>query len=337
MSLQITQSSWGFVVIGTLFVLLMAGSFLRRTIQKGSKTTTAMLLHLSAEKKAASWSTSVKSVVNVRTVNWPTVTVCERSSPKWPSSIENVILTLISWHRSILCLKKITKKLSPSIWTKAMKPDFLKSFFLGTGGIWVSLKTSCAESTVTIPFWDWSKNIHHWWRGTENDDLWNPEDHGLGGDGSKLDNHCVENGPFSKDKWSLLDVSGGGCLTRNFLKRSLVHDTENVNKTLSLPLEKFNEFEETLRSDYHIEPHFVFGGTMNNPLISANSPELLLHHAFLDKLWYEWQTKGNEYQNVYFPNVPLKFHGSKYYCWEWIDSSNLPGEVKVVYEEWSWV
>ena len=189
------------------------------------------------------------------------------------------------------------------------------------------------DCRVTIPFWDWSKNIHHWWRGTEKEDLWNPEDHGLGGDGSKLDNHCVENGPFSKDKWSLLDVSGGGCLTRNFLKRSLVHDTENVNKTLSLPLEKFNEFEETLRSDYHIEPHFVFGGTMNNPLISANSPELLLHHAFLDKLWYEWQTKGNEYKNVYFLSVALKFHGSKYYCWEWIDSSNLPGEVKVVYEE----
>ena len=189
------------------------------------------------------------------------------------------------------------------------------------------------DCRVTLPYWDWSKNTHHWWRGTGDEDLWNPADHGLGGDGNYTDDNCVEDGAFSKDKWRLLDVSGGGCLRRNFTKDSLLYDIEHVKKTLSLPLEEFEQFEETVRVDYHLLPHNAIGGTMMNPLIAANAPELLLHHSFMDKLWYQWQNKGDEYKNVYFPSVPFKLYGSKYYGSEWIDSSNLPGQVKVLYEE----
>jgi len=28
--------------------------------------------------------------------------------------------------------------------------------------------------------------------------------------------------------------------------------------------------------------------------IAANAPELLLHHSFMDKLWNQWQNKGEE-------------------------------------------
>ena len=76
----------------------------------------------------------------------------------------------------------------------------------------------------------------------------------------------------------------------------------------------------------HLLPHNAISGTMMNPLIVANAPELLLHHSFMDKLWYQWQNKGDEYKNVYFPSVPFKLYGSKYYGREWIDSSNLPGQ-----------
>ena len=145
--------------------------------------------------------------------------------------------------------------------------------------------------------------------------------------------NCVENGAFSKDKWRLLDVSGGGCLKRKFLKRSIEYDVQHVNRTLSLPLEDFENFEETIRVTYHNEPHNVIGGTMVDPLVTANAPEMLLHHSFVDKLWYEWQKRGDEYKNAYFPRVPFKLHGSNYYVWEWINSSNLPGQVKVLYEE----
>ena len=101
----------------------------------------------------------------------------------------------------------------------------------------------------------------------------------------------MEDGLFSKDKWHLLDVSGGGCLKRNFTKDSLPYDIDHVNKTLSLPLEAFEEFEDTVRVDYHVLALEAIGGTMRNPQIAGNAPELLLHHSFVDKLWNQWQNK----------------------------------------------
>ena len=89
------------------------------------------------------------------------------------------------------------------------------------------------------------------------------------------DNNCVEGGPFSKDKWRLLNVSGGGCLKGNFTKVSFRYNSDHVNKTLSLPLEDFMEFEEIVRLNYHLLPQFAIGGTMKDT-IAANAPELLL-------------------------------------------------------------
>lgn len=55
------------------------------------------------------------------------------------------------------------------------------------------------------------------------------------------DDNCVEGGPFSKDKWRLLNVSGGGCLKTDFTKVSLRYNSDQVNNTLSLPLEDFKK------------------------------------------------------------------------------------------------
>ena len=46
------------------------------------------------------------------------------------------------------------------------------------------------------------------------------------------------------------DVSGGGCLKRDFTKVSLRYNSDHVNKTLSPPLEDFIEFEEIICLDY---------------------------------------------------------------------------------------
>lgn len=61
---------------------------------------------------------------------------------------------------------------------------------------------------VTIPYWDWSQVACHWWRESGDEDIWNPGDHGLGGDGNPFANFCVETGPFSKDRWQLLRSVG---------------------------------------------------------------------------------------------------------------------------------
>lgn len=188
------------------------------------------------------------------------------------------------------------------------------------------------DCRVTVPYWDWSRVAHHWWRGSGKEDLWNSGEHGLGGDGNMYDD-CVEDGPFSRDKWRLLERAGGGCLTRYFWYVNLTGDAEHVNRTLSLPLESFFDFEGIVRNIYHSQVHDFIGGTMYYWWSSSNAPEMVLHHSFLDKLWLQWQQKGEEYKNVYFPKVRLKLPGSRHYGWEWMDSSNLPGDVKVVYED----
>ena len=67
---------------------------------------------------------------------------------------------------------------------------------------------------------------------------------------------------------------------------------------------------------------------------SANAPEVVLHHSFLDKLWLQWQKKGKDYKYVYFSKSRRKLPQSEYYAWQWLDSNNLPDQVKVLYEDW---
>ena len=108
------------------------------------------------------------------------------------------------------------------------------------------------------------------------------------------DDNCVEGGPFSKDKWRLLNVSGGGCLKRDFTKVSLRYNSKQVNK-LQHVIAAPGRFQEIICLDYKAccMPHFAIGGTIKDK-ITANAPELLLHHSFVDKLWNQWQNKGEE-------------------------------------------
>lgn len=189
------------------------------------------------------------------------------------------------------------------------------------------------DCRVTVPYWDWSRVAHHWWNVSDSNAIWNSSNHGLGGDGNLSDYACVEDGPFSKEKWRLLKRTGGGCLRRNFYYVKLDGDAKHLKRTLALPLERFFEFEGIVRDTYHSQLHDWIGGTMYDPLTSSNAPEMVFHHAFLDKIWFQWQNKGEDYKNAYFPSLRYKLPQSKYHGWQWLDSSNLPGQVKVTYED----
>ena len=189
------------------------------------------------------------------------------------------------------------------------------------------------DCRVTLPYWDWSRVARHWWNSSDSKSIWNASDHGLGGNGTSSDDGCVEDGPFSKKKWRLLKQTGGGCLRRDFYPFKLDGNTKDLKRTLALPLERFSDFEEIVREEYHSQLHNWIGGTMQDPFTASNAPEMVFHHAFLDKIWLQWQNKGEDYKNVYFPTTRDKLLPSKYYSWEWLDSSNLPGGVKVTYED----
>lgn len=67
---------------------------------------------------------------------------------------------------------------------------------------------------------------------------------------------------------------------------------------------------------------------------SANAPEFLLHHAFTDKLWSDWQKKETRYKNAYFPGIIYLYGVSpRLRPQNLMDLSRQPGGVCVTYDD----
>ena len=109
-----------------------------------------------------------------------------------------------------------------------------------------------------------------------------------------------------------------------------------VHKCLRILSNKFTDFEMTLRDTLHNNMHCRIGGrggTMCSKQ-SANAPEFLLHHAFTDKLWSDWQKKGTRYKNAYFPGTIYLYGVSpRLRPLNLMDLSRQPGGVCVTYDD----
>ena len=149
------------------------------------------------------------------------------------------------------------------------------------------------DCRVTVPYWNWSRVANYWWRSAGYTDIWNSGEHGLGGDGNHYD-HCVEDGPFSKDKWHLLDVSGGGCLQRNFSRISFTGNAQHVKRTLALPLNDFLLFENTVRENYHSDVHDFIGGTMWSSLLPLTHQKW----CFITHSWTKFGWNGRKREKI---------------------------------------
>ena len=189
------------------------------------------------------------------------------------------------------------------------------------------------DCRVTIPYWDWSKKSKTWWKSSNIRGIWCPGAHCLGGDGSKEDDHCVKNGPFRKQQWTLIQSAGGGCLKRNFAKYIALGDHDAVKMTLSMSISLFRVFEWIIREKFHNDLHDGVAGSMASHVTSSNAPEFWLHHSFLDKLWYNWQANGRDYKYHYLPRSMNRMPFSEYFTWQLLDSDNLPGGAKIAYDE----
>ncbi|XP_046839113.1 uncharacterized protein LOC124433398 [Xenia sp. Carnegie-2017] len=99
---------------------------------------------------------------------------------------------------------------------------------------------------------------------------------------------------------------------------------------------KFFEFEQLLREYLHDTVHCEIGGTMCTHN-AAFAPEFFLHHAFIDKIWWDWQRKGEEFKkHYYFMEQTSYMPWNKYLPKEFIDSEMLPnvaGKVCVEYQQ----
>lgn len=181
------------------------------------------------------------------------------------------------------------------------------------------------DCRITIPYWDWTRESEHWTQAA----VWSPRPSGLGGNGI-LPNNCVRNGPFQQKKFHLPWSAGGGCIKREFNFSCSLPNLQKVRDLIQL--ENFTLFEQTVREQFHTKFHDCVGGTMLHHSTASFSPEFWLLHGFIDKLWADWQKKGVTFQFQYYTEIYFAMPGSGQFSWEYLDQDNLPGGLRIVYD-----
>ena len=143
------------------------------------------------------------------------------------------------------------------------------------------------DCRITVPYWDWSLSPNSW----QNSSVWDATC-GFGGDGSD-NSSCVTTGPFAYPSWNVTRSAGSGCLKRAF--SGSVPDCATVAFLQQTKLESSNSWRLALEVTLSNNVHCRIGQTMCSR-DSPNDPIFFLHHAFIDKLWSDWQNRGIEYK-----------------------------------------
>ncbi|ORX86788.1 Di-copper centre-containing protein [Basidiobolus meristosporus CBS 931.73] len=153
--------------------------------------------------------------------------------------------------------------------------------------------------SVYLPYWDWSL------------DSQSPEEsiifskNYFGGNGVSSRNYCLEDGPFAN--WTMR-YPNVHCLKRQF-DGTAPNTIEAFYspETLQYTIKNATNFD-TLRRNIESPPHGVvhigIGGNEGDMSFatSTNDPLFWLHHAFIDKIWADWQkanpSKSSDYGGV---------------------------------------
>ncbi|MEU6095233.1 tyrosinase family protein [Streptomyces sp. NPDC047079] len=152
------------------------------------------------------------------------------------------------------------------------------------------------DSSVTLPYWDWTTDR------TPRSSLWAPDF--LGGTGRSLDGRVMD-GPFAA-------FAGNWPITvrvdsRTYLRRSLGGgghalptraETDSVLALSTYDTAPWNSASDGFRNhlegwrgvNLHNRVHVWVGGQMATG-VSPNDPVFWLHHAYIDKLWAQWQRR----------------------------------------------
>ncbi|MER7910346.1 MULTISPECIES: tyrosinase family protein [unclassified Streptomyces] len=152
------------------------------------------------------------------------------------------------------------------------------------------------DPTVTLPYWDWTADR------TARASLWAPDF--LGGTGRARDGQ-VTDGPFARagNRWPITVRVDG----RDFLRRDLgaggrqLPTRAEVDSVLAMETydtAPWNSASDGFRNhlegwrgvNLHNRVHVWVGGQMGTG-VSPNDPVFWLHHAFVDKLWADWQAR----------------------------------------------
>ncbi|TFK66538.1 Di-copper centre-containing protein [Pluteus cervinus] len=183
----------------------------------------------------------------------------------------------------------------------------------------VALREKCGYSGAS-PYWDWTQDSHDVEAATIFD---SDPTTGLGLWGDRGQDYQVTTGGFSSSSTFKLSYPSPHPLRRNFTLQPFLgfppvlgDVTVTANSTFTKEkidglvnghvgdFKRFQmEFEWFMGS--HSAVHLMFAGDMGGtcpgdapsgcvggPTFSANEPMFWLHHAMVDKVWYDWQLKS---------------------------------------------
>ncbi|CAB4004609.1 tyrosinase tyr-1 [Paramuricea clavata] len=184
------------------------------------------------------------------------------------------------------------------------------------------------DRSVTLPYWDWSLSHLSPWR-TSTLDIWSAQPWGLGGNGDDVTG-CVTNGPFARDQWGIVTGNGGRtCLERKF--NGVLPGIMTIHRALRYEPTNFTQFEDYIRNFIHDVIHWRIGGTMGDKY-GSRSPEFMLHHAFLDKIWSDFQNQSPEHKWAFFKNADYKIYKTTILARNLVDNNNILG-TKICYKD----
>ncbi|KAJ3209034.1 hypothetical protein HDU83_000127 [Entophlyctis luteolus] len=181
-----------------------------------------------------------------------------------------------------------------------------------------------------VVYWDWPAVYNSWW----NSDLVSSSY--LGSCVSVGTNNCVNSGVFSSSAYSVavLDsdvtayadgmhaTSATQCLQR-CATQSAVTNPSDINTRYSATTYAAFRGDAADGNDdesgFHASGHETFGGTqcqsdMANASISPNDPLFWMHHVFVDKVWWRWQSRCEsfkfDYEGPLTANDPIDLAGT---------------------------
>ncbi|KAI3322651.1 Di-copper centre-containing protein [Xylariaceae sp. AK1471] len=175
------------------------------------------------------------------------------------------------------------------------------------------LRAEC-NYTGPLPYWDEPLDVGN----ISLSSLFNGEP-SFGGNGTGSSN-CIEDGPFAnltlhiKEDLTTTDY----CISRS-MNNFAFSAASRANVETCLKYEHFIDAWQCFENRPHSAGHGGVSGTMMNLLLSPGDPVFYLHHGYLDRLWWEWQSHnvttrltdiaGNNTINLTLPPGGFNFTG----------------------------
>ncbi|KAJ9051829.1 hypothetical protein DSO57_1001076 [Entomophthora muscae] len=144
------------------------------------------------------------------------------------------------------------------------------------------------DPSVTIPYWDWSESAQT----PTQDPALSKRMFGTSGHGS---GSCVTDGKFNNFTvfyWSDGHQSQHCLIRRPDIFQRPFTTSQAIDRNY-LDLNDIAEFGEAIEGVPHGSAHNNIGGEFST-VASAGDPLFYSHHAFVDKLWFDWQNRHRE-------------------------------------------